>query len=130
MNTQSIYQQQLFNPPSAGPQGPASAMNRYARLATMIFAAFVVCLVLFTGTIWAVMEPDIFIYFQAISWCTGFVFLAIAFEEQRQSTALMALATGIAIQLITGLSAHFTPGLIILTTPLIAAWLTMAIVRR
>jgi hypothetical protein len=130
MNTQSIYQPQFFNPTSTGPRGPVTALYLYAHLAAKGFTAVALCLVLLTGSIWAITEPEFTPYLQALNWSASFVFLAIAFDAQRSSIALMALATGIAVQIFTGLSAHFGPGFVLLGTPLMAAWLTMAIFRR
>jgi hypothetical protein len=130
MNTQSIYQPQFFNPTSTGPRGPATALYIYAHQVAKGFTAVALCLIFLTASIWAITEPGFTPYLQALNWSTSFVFLAIAFDTERSSIALMALATGIAIQIFTGLSAHFGPAFVLLGTPLIAAWLTMAIFRR
>jgi hypothetical protein len=43
-------------------------------------------------------------YLQAFNLCTSLAFLAVAFYLEKTSTALMALATGIGILLLTGVS--------------------------
>jgi hypothetical protein len=130
MNTQSIYQPQIFNPTSTGPRGSATALYNYAHNVAKGFTAIALCLVLLTASIWAITEPGFTQYLQALNWSVSFVFLAIAFDTQRSSVALMALATGIAVLVFTGLSAHFYPGFVLLGTPLMAVWLTMAIFKR
>ena len=130
MNMQSIYQPQFFNPASARPRGPATALYLYAHLAAKGFTAVTLCLALLTGSIWAITEAGFTPYLQAFNWSMSFVFLAVALDAKRSSVALMALTTGVTIQILTGLSAHFGPGFVLLGTPLMAAWLTMAIFRR
>ena len=130
MNTQSIYPPQSFNPASTGPRGPATALHPFAHLAARVFTAVALCLVLLSGSIWAITEPGFTPYLQALNWSMSFVFLAIALDAQRSLIALMALVTGITMQIFTGLSAHFDHGFILLGTPLMAGWLTMAIFRR
>lgn len=130
MNIQSIYHPQFFSSASAGSRDPVTALNLLAHLAVKGIIAVALCLVLLAGSIWAITEPGFTPYLQALNWSASFVFLAIAVDTQRSSIALMALATGITVQISTGLSAHFDPGFVLLGTPLMAAWLTMAVFRR
>ncbi|MGA9572953.1 MAG: hypothetical protein WBS20_03290 [Lysobacterales bacterium] len=130
MNTQSIYQEQLFNPTSAGPQNPAVTLVRFAYTVTRYLLAITACTVLLTGSIWAAIEPGLALYLQAFNWSASFVFLAIALEVNKPSTALTALATGITILLLTGLSTRFGLEFALWGTLLICAWLAVAIIKR
>jgi hypothetical protein len=130
MNTQTIVQEQYFNPTSAGPRGPATTLIRFAYTLARGLTAITACMVLLSGSIWAVTEPGFAMYLQAFNWSSSFVFLAIAFDARKSSTALMALASGIAILLITGLSAHFGLAIALCGTLLMCAWLTLAIFKH
>jgi hypothetical protein len=130
MNTQTIVQEQYFNPTSAGPRGPATTLIRCAYTLARGLTAITACMVLLSGSIWAVTEPGFAMYLQAFNWSSSFVFLAIAFDARKSSTALMALASGIAILLITGLSAHFGLAIALWGTLLMCAWLTLAIFKH
>lgn len=130
MNTQTIYQEQYFNLTSAGPRGPAFSLVRFGYAVARCLMAITACTVLLTGSIWAATEPGLGLYLQAFNWSTSFVFLAIAFETEKSSASLLALATGIAILVFTGLSTHFGLELVIWGTLLMCAWLTFAIIKR
>lgn len=130
MNTQTIYQEQYFNLTSAGPRGPTFSLVRFGYAVARCLMAITACTVLLTGSIWAATEPGLGLYLQAFNWSTSFVFLAIAFETEKSSASLLALATGIAILVFTGLSTHFGLELVIWGTLLMCAWLTFAIIKR
>jgi hypothetical protein len=130
MNTQTIVQEQFFNPASAGPRGPATALVRHLYTVARGLAATTASMVLLTVSIWVATEPGFAMYLQAFNWSTSFVFLAIAFEARKSSTVLLALATGIAILLLTGLSTRFGLEFVLWGTLLMCAWLTVGISRR
>jgi hypothetical protein len=130
MNTQTLVQEQFFNPANAGPRGPATTLVRHLYTLARGLAAITTSMVLLTVSIWAATEPGFAMYLQAFNWSTSFVFLAIAFETGKSSTAILALATGIVILLLTGLSTRFGLEFVLWGTLLMCAWLTVGISRR
>lgn len=130
MNTQTIVQERYFNPADARPRGPAIALARFAYTVARCLVAIMACAALLTGSIWAATEPGLAPYLQAFNWSASFVFLAIALEARKSSTASMAFASGIAILMLTGLSTRFGLELALWGTVLMCAWLSIAIIRR
>jgi len=129
MNTQTIVREQYINLTCAGPQGPATTLIRFGYTVARCFAAVMACTFLLAVSIWAA-ETGLGLYLQAFNWAASFIFLAMAFEMNRSSTALAALASGIAILLLTGLSTRFGLEFALWGTVLMCAWLAAGIVRR
>ena len=129
MNTQTIVREHYFNLTGAGPRGPATTLIRHAHTVARCFAAITVCTFLLTVSIWAA-ETGFGLYLQAFNWSASFIFLAMAFEVNRSSTALVALASGIAILLLTGLSTRFGLEFALWGTVLMCAWLAAGIIKR
>ena len=130
MNTQTIIQDKFFNPSIAGPRGPAISLAGLAYTVTRGLVAFTLSAIFLTLSAWAATEPGLAMYLQAFNWSTSFIFLAVALEARQSSTALMALATGIAILLFTGLSTRFGLEFALWGTLLMCAWLTIAMIKR
>jgi len=130
MNTQTIVQEQYFNPAEARKRGPAITLAHFAYTLARRLVAIIACAVLLSASIWAATQPGLALYLQAFNWAASFVFLAIALEVRNSSTALMALASGIAILLLTGLSTRFGLELALWASVLMCAWLATAIIRR
>lgn len=129
VNTQTIAREKYFNLTAAGPRGPATTLIRFAYMAARSLAAITACTFLMTVSIWAA-ETGLGPYLQAFNWSASFIFLAMTFEVHKSSTALAALATGIAILLFTGLSTRFGLEFALWGTMLMCAWLTVGIIRR
>jgi hypothetical protein len=130
MNTQTITRTPVFSAASAGSRVSASTLYRYGYRFTRALAAVAAGATLLTASIWIATQPGLGMYLQAFNWCTSLVFLAVAFDVKKTSTALMALATGIGILLLTGVSTRLGLEFALWGTLLIAAWLTTAIIRR
>ena len=130
MNTQSIVQQQYLNPASARPRDPVTALVRYVYTVARGLAAVAVCTVMLTVSIWAATNPGFSMYLQAFNWSASFIFLALAFEVRKSSAALLSLATGSTILLLTGLSTRFGLEYALWGTVLMCVWLTVAILKR
>jgi len=130
MSTQTIHWEDCLNPSDAGPRGPASSLTRYAHPVTRAVVAFTAGLTLLVGSIWAITEPGVAMYVQAFTWSVSFVFFAVSIESGKATTSLLAVATGIAIQLIAILSAQVGAELTILSALLMSVWLSSAIYRR
>ncbi len=130
MNTQSIHWEECFNPSSAEPRHPAHTLRGYLAPVVRGLVAFATGLALLTVTIWTVSDPGLAIYMRAFTWSAGFVFLAVAIDTQRPTTAIAVLVTGITILLIAVLSTHTGAGITVVSSLLISAWLTVAIYRQ
>lgn len=130
MNTQTIHWEDCFNPVTYTPQVPASALVRSMYTVIRAIVAFAAGVALLASSIWAVTEPGLSMYIQALTWSASFVFFAAAIESHRSSTSLLAGTTGIAIQLIAILSAHIGVEVTILSTLLMSVWLAIAIYKR
>ena len=129
MNTQTMTQSPGFNTASAGSRILTTTLVRFAYAVARCSAAFTACTILLGVSIFAA-EAGLGLYLQAFNWSASFVFLAMAFEVNRSSTALTALASGIAILLLTGLSTRFGLAFALWGTVLMCAWLTVGIIRR
>lgn len=130
MNTRTIYWEDCLNPSEAGPRGPASTRVSNLYPVTRAVVAFTAGLTLLVGSIWAITDPGFAMYVQAFTWSLSFAFFAVSIESVKSTTSLLALVTGIAIQLIAVLSAHVGAELTILSTLLVSAWLGIAIYKR
>jgi hypothetical protein len=91
-------------------------------LASGLLLAAAVALTILTGAAWWVTQPELVIYLQALTWAGGFVFVALAVESEGPRTALLNLATGVALPLLAWLSAHLAVELAIVAAALVAAW--------
>lgn len=129
MNTQTLVREQYFNLTGAGPRGPATTLVRFTFTVARCLAAVTACTFLLGVSIFAA-EAGLGLYLQALNWSASFIFLAMAFEVNKSSTAMAALASGIAILLLTGLSTHFGLVFALWGTVLMCAWLTVGIIRR
>jgi len=127
---QTIVREQYFELAGAEPRGPAAGLIRLAYTAARYLAAVVAGTVLLSVSIWAATEAGLAMYLQAFNWAASFIFLAMAFEVKKSSTALAALASGIAILLLTGLSTRYGLAFALWGTLLMCAWLAAGIVRR
>lgn len=129
MNTQTLIREQYVNLAGAGPRGPATILVRFAYAVVRCLAAVTACTFLLGVSILAA-QTGLGLYLQAFNWAASFIFLALAFEAKRSSTAMKALASGIAILLLTGLSTRFGLAFALWGTVLMCAWLAVGIIRR
>ena len=91
-------------------------------LASGLLLAAAIALAILTGAAWWVAQPELIVYLQALTWAGGFVFVALAVEAEGPRTALLYLATGIALPLLAWLSAQLATELAIVAAALVAAW--------
>jgi len=102
-------------------------LTRHAARALAALAAAAALVVLAT---WVVMQPHLVPYLQALLWSLGFVFAALAVEADTAETALLQLATAIALPLLALVSSRVAPEVAIVAATLVAAWVVAAILRR
>jgi len=104
-----------------------AGLTRYAARALVALAAAGALVILAT---WAVMQPQLAPYLQAVLWSLGFVFAALALEADAPQTALLQLATAVALPLLAFISSRVAPEVAIVAATLLAAWVVAAILRR
>ena len=104
-----------------------SGVTRFAARALAALAAAAALVVLAT---WAVMQPQLATYLQAVLWSLGFVFAALAVESDSAETALLQLATAVALPILALLSSRIAPEVAIVGASLLAVWVAAAILRR
>lgn len=130
MNTQTIHWEGCLEQSNARPRDPVNRLVRYVYPVTKAVIAFTAGLALLVGSICAISEPGLAMYMQAFTWSASFAFFAVSIESSKPTVSLLAVATGIAIQLIAVLSAHVGAGLTILSALLMSVWLSIAIYKR
>lgn len=79
---------------------------------------------------WLVTLPQFAPYLQAAIWAGGFVFVALAVEADSPLTAILLLATGIAMPALAWLSSRMAVELALVAVALVAVWAAVAIFRR
>ncbi len=96
-------------------------------LATRALVALASALAILVGSAWLVDLPHAAVYLQASLGAGGFVFLALAVDSARPQTALLQLATGIALPVLAWLSSREAVEIALLASPLVAVWITAAV---
>jgi hypothetical protein len=96
-------------------------------LATRALVALGSTLAIFVGSAWLVDLPGAAVYLQAILGAGGFVFLALAVDSARMQTALLQLATGIALPVLAWLSSREAVEIALVAAALVAVWVTAAV---
>lgn len=103
-------------------------------LAARALLALVAAAAVVIGAAWLATQPEFAPYLQAAIWAGGFVFVALAVESDSPLTALLLLATGIAMPALAWLSSRMAVELAIVAAALVAAWVAAwvaaAIFRR
>lgn len=79
---------------------------------------------------WLVDLPGAAIYLQATLGAGGFVFLALAIDSESPQTALLQLATGIALPALAWLSSREAVEIALVASALVAVWVAAGIFRR
>ena len=90
--------------------------------------AGVAALLLVALSVWAV-GMDINTYLGASSWGLGFVFLALALDNDRKH-ARYQLMTGVALLTSALLQGILSPGFMMITAAILAVWLSGVVFRR
>jgi hypothetical protein len=108
----------------------ARGLEILATLATRAAIALIPALTIVVAAALAVATPDMAVYLQATLWACGFVFIALAMESDSPAGAGINLAIGIALPVLTWLSARLASELAVAAAALVAAWLAVAIFRR
>lgn len=95
--------------------------------ATRALVALASALAILVGSAWLVDLPHAAVYLQALLGAGGFVFLALAVDSARPQTALLQLATGIALPVLAWLSSREAVEIALLASALVAVWITAAV---
>jgi hypothetical protein len=115
---------------TSGLLSQARALEMLAALATRVARALLPGLALLVAANWAVAEPGMAVYLQAMLSAGSFVFLALAVESESSRSALANLLTGIAMGLLTWMSGSLALELAIVATALVAVRTAVALFRR
>ena len=90
--------------------------------------AGVAALLLVALSVWAV-GMDINTYLGASSWGLGFVFLALALDNDRKHTRYLVMS-GVALLTFAFLQSVVSPGFMIVNVAILAAWVAAALFKR
>ena len=101
---------------------PSLKLRGTLRLATRALLALAPTLAILVGSAWLVNLPDVAVYLQALLGAGGFVFLALAVDSETPQTALLQLATGIALPVLAWLSSREATELALVAAALVAVW--------
>jgi len=93
-----------------------------------LLVASVAALAIIVGTAWANTNPGLEMYLQAITWASGFIFLALAIETDHPGFPWL-LATGVALPSLALLSSRVAGEFLLVAAVLLAAWVAAAIVQ-
>ena len=94
------------------------------------FVAALVALGIVFGAASAISSPVTTSVAQAIAWTLALVFLAFSVESSSKSFTRWSLATGLALPVLALMSAMVASGFLVLAAVVVAAWITMAIIRE
>lgn len=108
----------------------ARGLEIVAMLATRAAVALIPALAIVVAAALAVTTPGMAVYLQAALWASGFLFIALAMESDSPADAGINLVVGIALPVLTWLSARLAPELAVAAAALVAAWVAVAIVKR
>ena len=109
---------------------PGLSLRGALRLATRALLALAPALAILVGSAWLVDLPDAAVYLQAMLGTGGFVFLALAVDSDKALTALLQLATGIALPVLAWLSSREAVEIVLVASALVAVWVASGIIRR
>jgi hypothetical protein len=106
---------------------PGLKLRGTLRLATRALLALAPALAVLVASAWLVDLPNAAVYLQALLGAGGFVFLALAVDSETPQTALLQLATGIALPVLAWLSSREATEIALVAAALVAAWVTAAV---
>jgi hypothetical protein len=106
---------------------PSLKLRGTLRLATRALLALAPALAILVGSAWLVNLPDAAVYLQVLLGAGGFVVLALAVDSETPQTALLQLATGIALPVLAWLSSREATEIALVAAALVAVWVTAAI---
>lgn len=133
MNTHTLqwqaFKRAANSAPSVATWQASEPLVRATRLSTRLLLAVTPALAIVVAAAWAVATVADSGIVQAAIWASGFVFLALAMEA-RQPDVTTLLATGLALPVIAWLSASVAAEFAIIAAVAVAAWVTVAILRR
>lgn len=109
---------------------PRVKLRGALRLTTRTLLALAAALAILVGSAWLVNLPDAAVYLQAVLGAGGFVFLALAVDSESPVTALLQLATGIALPVLAWLSSREAVEIALVASALVAVWAAAGILRR
>ena len=130
MKSHSIEWNAMERPKRAFEIGSAERLNRLHQVAVRGFVALVPALAIFVGAAWLASSAGLSVFLQATLWASGFVFLGMALESEKQRTAYAAVAMGIALPSLAYLSSTAGMEFALVASALVAAWVAVAIFRR
>lgn len=113
-----------------GLMAQARGLEILATLTTRAAVALVPALAIVVAAALAVANPDLAIYLQAALWTGGFLFIALAMESDSPLGAILNFGIGIALPVLSLLSAQVAAELAVAAAALVAAWVAVAVFRR
>jgi hypothetical protein len=115
---------------ASGLLAQARALEVLGIRATRAALALVPAMGIQVGASWAISTPGMLEYFQAMLWSSGYVCFASAIESESAKSMAFRLVTGLAVQLLTGLSASLAPEWAFVASAVLAVCSAVAIFRR
>ena len=129
MRTQTIEWFQNDLPSRTAIAGSVRALNRILCLAAKGFTALVPALAIVVGAAWAITLPSLEQFLQASLWASGFIFLALAIDSEKQTIGWL-FATGIALPVLAMLSSYVAVEFAVVAAVIVAAWVVASTLRQ
>ncbi len=129
MNTHLIHWQQYNRRINNRRRRSSPDLFRLMDRALMYLAGALTVFAVVIGAAWLIGQPTLVPYFQAAVGTSGLLFIGLALEVEKTSTAWFCLATGIALPLLAFMSAQLAPELLVVAAFLVAAWLGAAVTQ-
>jgi hypothetical protein len=123
MNTHLIHWQQYNRRSNTRRRHSSLSLFRLMDRAVKYLAGTLTVFAVVIAATWLIRNPALIPYLQAAVSTSGLLFIGLALEVEKTSTAWFCLATGIALPLLAFLSAQLAPELLIVAAFLVAAWL-------
>lgn len=122
----STHQSLKLKPKATRKFGPvlSASMRNIMALTWAAVTAFT----LITLSVWTA-GMEINTYLGAFSWGLGFIFLALALDYDRKHSRYQAM-TGVALLFLALLQSTVSPGFMIISGAILAAWLSGAVFKR
>lgn len=129
MNTPLIHWQQYNRPLVLRANGASGRLYRFMDRAMAYLAGTPTIFAVVIGTAWLIGQPTLVPYLQATVGTSGLLFIGLALDVEKTSTAWLCLATGIALPILAFMSAQLAPELLVVAAFLVAAWLGAVIAQ-
>ena len=130
MNTQSMHWSTPYNPVVGGMLAQARGLRTLASWASKAAFAVMPALGIMIVANWALSSPVAAIYLLALMWAGGFIFVALAIESEGGAGAVINLAVGLSMLVLSGLSATYAPEFALIGSALPATRIAWAMLWR